>query len=56
MDRAGLLAGRNNQEIADAFGQGVHRSTILRDLRQLDDLKREASRLASRLNRQRFGD
>ena len=55
LDRAGLLAGRANQEIADAFGQGLRRSTILRDLRQLDDLKREASRLSARLNRQRFG-
>jgi IS30 family transposase len=33
LDRAGLLAGCTNQEIADAFGQGLHRSTILRDLR-----------------------
>ena len=55
LDRAGLLAGRTNQEIADAFGQGLHRSTILRDLRQLDDLKREAGRLSARLNRQPFG-
>jgi len=54
LDRAGLLAGRTNQEIADAFGQGLHRSTILRDLRQLDDLKREASRLSAKLKRQRL--
>jgi len=54
LDRAGLLAGRTNQQIADAFGQGLHRSTILRDLRQLDDLKREARRLSAQLNRQRL--
>ncbi len=54
LDRAGLLAGRSNQEIADAFGQGLHRSTIMRDLRQLDALKRAASRLSAQLKRQRL--
>ena len=54
LDRDGLLIGRSNQEIADAFGHGLHRSTILRDLRQLAELKREAVRLRQQLNRKRL--
>ena len=54
LDRAGLLAGRSNQEIADVFGHGLHRSTILRDLRQLTQLKSEVSRLRHQLHPQRL--
>jgi len=49
LDRDGLLVGRSIQEIADAFGCGLHRSTILRDLRQLAELKRAVNRLRSTL-------
>ena len=52
LEQEGLLAGRSYQEIADAFGHGLHRSTILRDLRQLDELKREVSRLEVEMGRQ----
>ena len=54
LERDGLLVGRSNQEIATAFGHGLHRSTILRDLRQLAELKREAIRLRQQLNRKRL--
>jgi len=54
LERAGLLAGRSNQDIANAFGHELHRSTILRDLRQLSVLKREMSRLQAQLNRARL--
>ena len=54
LERAGLLDGRSNQDIANAFGHGLHRSTILRDLRQLAGLKREMSRLQAQLNRARL--
>ena len=53
LDQDGLLAGRTNQEIADAFGHGLHRSTILRDLRQLEELKRELNRLQVEMGHQR---
>jgi hypothetical protein len=54
LDRDGSLAGRSNQEIADLFDHGLHRSTILRDLRQLAKLKREVSRLRLQLNPKRL--
>jgi len=54
LERAGLLVGRSNQAIANAFGHGLHRSTILRDLRQLAELKREMSRMRVQLNRARL--
>ena len=53
LDRDGLLVGRSNQDIANVFGHRLHRSTILRDLRQLAELKREVSRLQLELKRKR---
>ena len=50
LDREGLLAGRSNQAIADMFGHGLHRSTILRDRRQLAMLKQEVNRLQRELD------
>lgn len=38
LDDQGLLTGHTLQEIADAIGVG-HRSTIMRDLRLLDDVR-----------------
>ena len=35
----GLLEGRSLQEIADAFDCDLHRSTIMRDLRDLEELR-----------------
>lgn len=37
LEQQGLLQGRSLQQIADAFPDTPHRSTILRDLRDLDD-------------------
>jgi hypothetical protein len=48
-DDRGLLAGRSLQEIADALGHGNHRSTILRDLRQLPEVRRLRSRYRAAL-------
>jgi hypothetical protein len=53
LDRSGLLDGRSNQAIANVFGHGLHRSTILRDRRQLTKLKREVSRLRRELDPKR---
>ena len=39
LDRSGQLEGRTLQELADIFEVG-HRSTILRDLRTLEEVKR----------------
>ena len=53
LDRAGLLERRSNQEIADVFGHGLHRPTVLRDLRQLALLKRQVGCLRPELNLER---
>lgn len=52
LERDGLLSGLSNQEIADVFGHGLHRSTILRDRRQLAELKDEVGRLRQQLKRE----
>jgi len=54
LDRAGLLAGRSNQEIANVFGHGLHRSAILRDRRQLAELKQVVTRLRQQLQPERL--
>ena len=40
LDDAGLLEGRTLQAIADALGDGINRSTILRDKRRLPEVRR----------------
>lgn len=43
-----LLKGRTLEQIAQVFGVG-HRSTILRDLRELPALRREIERMRERV-------
>ena len=40
LDDAGMLEGRTLQSIADALGDGINRSTILRDKRRLPEVRR----------------
>ncbi len=47
LDQADLLSPHSLQEIADALGERNHRSTIMRDLRSLKQVKR-AVKLAKR--------
>lgn len=54
LNREGLLKGHTLQVIADAFGAGLHRSTILRDLRSLKRVRRMYQRVSKRLDRDRL--
>jgi len=50
LDRAGYLETHSLQEIADALGQDNHRSTIMRDLRTLSDVKAALQEARARLS------
>lgn len=54
LDQDGLLEGHTLQAIADAFGDGLHRSTILDDLRQLKQIKRLRAKIIHRLDRDKL--
>jgi len=50
LDQAGLLSSHSLQEIADALGERNHRSTIMRDLRSLKQVKRMMQRARRKLD------
>jgi len=50
LDAEGWLQDRTLQEIADALGMGNHRSTILRDLRELPAVEKAIERVTKRLS------
>ncbi len=51
LDDAGQLDGRSLQDIATALRQDNHRSTILRDLRLLPQLRRVRNQALQRLRK-----
>jgi hypothetical protein len=55
LDRSGYLEGLTLQQIADLFDVG-HRSTILRDLRIMEDVKEVLPEMRERLKRDYFED
>jgi hypothetical protein len=55
LDRSGYLEGLTLQQIADLFDVG-HRSTILRDLRIMEDVKEVLPEMRERLKRDYFKD
>ena len=55
LDRSGYLEGLTLQQIADLFDVG-HRSTILRDLRIMEDVKEVLPEMRERLKRDYFID
>jgi hypothetical protein len=55
LDRSGYLEGLTLQQIADLFDVG-HRSTILRDLRIMEDVKDVLPEMRERLKRDYFKD
>ena len=50
LNQAGLLSNHSLQEIADALGEHNHRSTIMRDLRSLKQVKRMMQRARRKLD------
>jgi hypothetical protein len=55
LDRSGYLKGMTLQQIADLFDVG-HRSTILRDLRIMENVKEVLPEMRERLKRDYFKD
>jgi hypothetical protein len=49
LDDEGLLRGRTLQEIADALGGGLNRSTILKDKRLLPKVRKRRNTAARKL-------
>lgn len=48
----GLIEGRTLQSLADAFGDNLNRSTVMKDLRDLPTVRRERDRLMKRMRSQ----
>ena len=54
LDQNCILSGHSLQEIADALGEHNHRSTIMRDMRSLKQVKRAVKRAKRKLDADRL--